>query len=57
MFEKFKPNYSLERKLCVYSAPPTKINTHVFMVNRERKDPAQNLEKGRLFDLIATSMI
>ena len=57
MFEKFKPNYSLERKLCVYSAPPNKINTHVFMVNRERKDPAQNLEKGRLSDLIATSMI
>ena len=39
------------------TGPPTKSDMHVFIVNRESKDPAQNLEKGRLSDLIATSMI
>ena len=39
------------------TVPTAKINMHVFIVNRESKDPAQNLEKGRLSDLIATSMI
>ena len=39
------------------TAPPTKINMHLFMVNRESKDLVQNLEKGRLSDLMAISMI
>ena len=39
------------------TAPPIKISMHVFIVNCESKDPAQNLEKGRLSDLIATSKI
>ena len=41
----------------MFTGPPIKINTHVFIVNRESKDQAQNLEKGRLSDLITTSVI